>query len=54
MVLFSYVVIAYGGIITFPGVWVVFTGMGFALVFSGTFGCGYLNPALTLACVIRK
>ncbi len=54
MVLFSYVVIIYGGIITFPGVWVVEVGMFFALVFSGSFGCGYLNPALTLACCIRK
>lgn len=54
MVLFSYVVIAYNGIISFPGVWVVETGMFFALVISGSFGCGYLNPALTLACMIRK
>lgn len=54
MALFSYVVISYNGIITFPGVWVVETGMFFALVFSGSYGCGYLNPALTLACMIRK
>lgn len=54
MVLFSYCVIAYNGIITFPGVWVVQTGMFFSLVFAGSYGCGHLNPALTLACVIRK
>lgn len=54
MVLFSYVVIAYNGIISFPGVWIVETGMFFALVISGSYGCGHLNPALTLALVIRK
>lgn len=54
MMLFSYVVIVDGGIITFPGVWVVQCGMFFALVFAGTFGCGHLNPAVTLALVVRK
>lgn len=54
MLLFSYVVIIYGGIITFPGVWVVETGMFFSLVIAGSYGCGHINPAVTLACVIRK
>lgn len=54
MVLFSYVVIVWNGITTFPGIWVVQTGMFLSLVLAGSFGCGYLNPALTLACVIKK
>lgn len=54
MVLFTYVVLIYNGIITGPGIWVVEIGMFFALVFSGSYGCGYLNPALTLACCIRR
>lgn len=54
MVLFSYVVIAYGGIINYPGAIIVEVGMFFSLVISGSYGCGYLNPALILSCVIRK
>lgn len=37
-----------------PGSWLVFVGMFFSLALSGSFGCGYLNPALIFACMIRK
>lgn len=54
MTLFTFVVLIYSGIITPPGIFVVEVGMFFSLVFSGSYGCGYLNPALTLACCIKK
>lgn len=53
MIVFTYVVI-WGGITTIPGAWVTWVGMFFGLAIAGTYGCGYLNSALILGCLIRK
>lgn len=54
MILFSYCVIAFGGITTFPGIWIVWGGMAISLAISATFGFGHINPAVTFACMVKK
>lgn len=54
MIIFTFAVIIFSGLTTFPGIWVVQVGMFFSLVVAGSFGCGHLNPALTVALAVRK
>ena len=50
----TYCVIIYGGTTTFPGVFVTIIGMFVAFLWSARFSGTYLNPALVIACMIKK
>lgn len=54
MVLFSFCVIWKGGLITFPGILLTYTGMLAAIILSGSFGCGHINPAVTVALMLKR
>lgn len=54
MILFSYCVIAFGGITKSPGLWIVWGGMAISIAVGATFGFGHVNPAVTFACMIKK
>lgn len=54
MIFLTYCVLLYGGLLAFPGVYVSIVGMFVSLMWTGRFTGAYLNPALTIACMIKK
>ena len=54
MIFLTYCVIFYKGLLTFPGVFVTTIGMLVSLMWAGRFTGAYLNPALTIACMLKK
>ena len=54
MVIFTFCVIWGYGLIQYPGLFITYSGMLISLILAGSFGCGHINPAITLAFMIKK